>query len=387
MSRKYLPGFDDPSVLREIEDSRLIRLIAPHRAFFAAHGYELPDDPAALDHEWLAVILLQPQPDTPPELIDALTHIHEVATTRDAEFLRDRAHEAGVDLPADLRLSPADVAVHLWLERPDVLRRHHAHHVVLRRRSFDTYLASADASLERPPDLAPGIESFGRAVREHYISMDRGHGAYVIPIETERELRLVIPHGAPYCRRGCWRESKPSSVGFRPMEFAYAMLDWEHWELHINCKTEKERRFFTSGVGQHLLGSQEFFTKEQKFTLNPLRRGRSALVCSAVPGIRRVRLVALTMTFGGAFGRKREEIADDLMLAFEHDGESIPEHAELVKARFEFEFADSFKPRPVTLARGNRATYTRTSDSALVEQFFEVQQFSRRASRAAVAIA
>ena len=387
MSRKYLPGFDDPSVLREIDSSRLLRLLAPHRAFFAAHGYELPVDPAAIDHERLAVILLQPQPNTPPELIDALTHIHELATTRDAEFLRDRAREAGVALPADLRLSPADVAVHLWLERPDVLRRHHAEHVVLRRRSFDTYLASADASLERPSVLAAGIESLSRAVREHYASMDRGHGAYIIPIETERELRLVIPHGAPYCRRGCWRANQPSSVGFRPMEFAYAMLDWEHWELHINCKTETERRFFTSAVGQHLLGSSSFFTTEQKFTLEPLRRGRSALVCSGIPGIRRVRLAALTMKFGGAFGRMREEIADDLLLALEQDGESIPEHAELVKARFEFEFADSSKPRPVTLARGNRATYTRTGDSELVERFFELQRFSRRTARAALAVA
>jgi len=387
MTRKYLPGFDDPSVLREIEPSRLLDLIAPHRAFFASHGYPLPEDGAALDHERLAVIILRPQPDTPPELLDALTHIREVATTRDAEFLRDRAREAGVNLPANLRLSPADVAVHLWLERPDVLRRHHAQHVVLRRRSFDTFLASADAALERPADLSARIESLGRAVREHYISMDRGRGAYIIPIETERELRLVVPHGAPYCRRGCWRESKPSSVGFQPMEFAYAMLDWEHWELHLNCKTEKERRFFMSGVGLHLLGSSSFFTAEQKYTLDPLRRGRSALVCSAVPGIRRVRLVALTMRFGGAFGRVREEIADDLLLALEHDGESIPEHAELVKAKFEFEFADSSKPRPVTLARGNRATYTRTSDSALVERFFELQRFSRRMARAALAIA
>src|SRR5690606_18366634 len=145
--------------------------------------------------------------------------------------------------------------------------------------------------------------------------------------------------------------------------------------------------FFMSGVGQHLLGSSSFFTAEQKFTLEPLRRGRSAMVCSAVPGIRRVRLTALTMKFGGAFGRMREEVADDLLLALEHDGESIPERAELVKARFEFEFADSSKPRPVTLARGNRATYTRTADSALVERFFQLQHFSRRAARAALAVA
>lgn len=333
------------------------------------------------------MILLQPRPDTPPELIDALTHIHEVATTRDAEFLRDRAREAGVILPADLKLSPADIAVHLWLERPDVLRRHHAEHVVLRRRSFDTFLASEGAALARPTNLAEGLKALNSAVEEHYIAMDRGHGAYIIPIETERELRLVVPHGAPYCRRGCWRESKPSSVGFRPMEFACAMLDWEHWELRLNCKTEKERRFFISGVGQHLLGSSSFFTAEQKYTLEPLRRGRSALLCSAVPGIRRVRLVALTMKFGGAFGRVREEIADDLLLAFEHDGESISERAELVKARFEFEFADSSKPRPVTLARGNRATYTRSGDSALVERFFELQKFSRRVAHAALALA
>jgi len=387
MSKRYLPGFDDPGVLREIEPSRLLRLVSPHRAFFAGNGYELPPDPAALDHERLAVLLLQPHPDTPPELIDSLTHIHEVATTRDAEFLRERAHEAGVDLPQDLKLSPADVAMHLWLERPDVLRRHHAEHVVLRRRSFDTFLASAEAALTGSADLTAGLASLNAATNEHYASMGRGRGAYIIPIETDRELRLVIPHGAPYCRRGCWRESKPSSVGFRPMEFAYAVVNWEHWELHINCKTQKERLFLVSAVGQHLLGSSSFFTAQQKHTLEPLRRGREALVCAGVPGVRRVRLVALTMRLGGPFGRIREETADDLLLALEHEGESIPSEAELIRARFEFEFVDSSKPRPVTLTRGNRATYTRGGDSALVERFFELQQFSRRTGRAPVAVA
>jgi len=388
MPRKYLPGFDDPSVLREIEPSRLFRLIAPHRQFFADHGYELPTDPVDLDCERLAVLLLQPQPDTPPELVDALTHIHEVATTRDVEFLRAQAQQVGVDIPLHLNMSPTDVAVHIWLERPEALRRYHAERVVLRRRSFEMLMASEDATFERPADLSAGIKSLDAAVNEFYNSiMDRGRGAYIIPIETQRELRLVIPHGAPYCRRGCWRESKPSSVGFRPMEFAYAVLDWENWELRLNCKTKREREFFKSQIGLHILGQSGFFTQQQKYTLDPLRRGREALVCSGVPGVRHVRLAALTMKFGGAFGRMREESADDLLLALECDGDSIPLRAELVKAKFEFVFTDSEKPRPVTLMRGNRATYTRDSDSALVERFFELQNFSRSVARASLAVA
>ena len=153
MPRKYLPGFDDPSVLREIEPSRLLRLIAPHRPFFAGHGYELPVDPETLDCERLAVLLLQPKPDTPPELVDALTHIHEVATRHDVEFLRAQAQQVGVDIPLHLNMSPTDVAVHIWLERPEALRRYHAEHVALHRRSFDSFLASADAALNRPADL------------------------------------------------------------------------------------------------------------------------------------------------------------------------------------------------------------------------------------------
>ena len=387
MSRKYLPGFDDPSVLREIEPARLLRLIAPHRQFFAEHGCELPVDPAALDCERLAILLLQPQPDTPPELVDALTHIHEVVTRHDAEFLREHARQAGIDIPLNLNMSPADIAVHVWLERPSLLRRFHAERVVLRRRSFETLVASKDATLERPANLSAGIDSLDEAVKELYASMGRGRGAYMIPFDTKRELRLVIPHGAPYCRRGCWRESKPSSVEFRPMEFAYAVLYWDNWELQLNCKTQSEREFFREQIGMHLLGQSGFFTRQQKYTLEPLRRGRDALVCSGVPGICCVRLVSLTMKFGGAFSRCREETADDLLLAFDHDDETIPEHAELVKAKFAFEFSDSKKPRPVTLMRGNRATYTRDSDAALVERFFELQNFSRRISRAALAVA
>lgn len=386
MPTKYLPGFDDPSVLREIEASRLLRLIAPHRAFFAAHGCELPTEPAALDIERLAVILLQPQPDTPPELIDALTHIHEVVTLHNAEFLREQAQAAGLALP-DSDSSPTDLAVHIWLERPSLLRRFHAEHVVLRRRSFHTLQAAAGAALDRPLDLSARLERLAHCVREGYASMNRGRSAYIIPVVSGDELRLVVPHGAPYCRRGCWRESEPSSVGFRPMEFAYAVLDWANWELRLNCKTLKERRLLASGVGRCLLGDAAFFTEQEKYTLDPLRRGSASLVCSGAPGVRRVRLVALTMRLGGPFGRVREESADDLFAALDREDEPIPEDAELLQARFAFEFADSPKPRPVTLARGNRATYTRDGDGALVERFFEQQRFSRRVKREALALA
>ncbi len=383
MARKqYLKHFDSPDVLNRIEAGRLMTLIQDHADFFAGHGYELPSDPADLDVQQLAILLLEPQPDTPSELVDALTHIHEVVTNNNIGLLIEQARSAGVDVPRGDDYSAEDVAVMIWLEQPGLLRRYHAEHVVLRRRAFVTYMLDEDAVLVRPGSLVEPLHALSDAVGTWYRDeYDRGEGAHVIPFDTERELRLVVPHGAPYKREGCFEEGSPSSVAFRPMQFAYAVLDWEAWELRVNADTKGQLDMLRQFVGSYLFAQPDMFCEREKYTLDPFREGRRSLVCTDVPGLDRVTLTSLVMGFGGPYGRKRIEKADDLLLALEREGESIPDRADLLDARLEFVFSGSRKPRPVHVSRGNRATYTRSSDALVIEDFLQKRGLSREVRR------
>lgn len=378
-TKPLLRRFGDPEVLRKIEPNRLHRLIVPHAAEFGHRGYELHADPKKIDPEGIARVLMEHGVSMPPPLIDALTHIQEVAAGDGIDHFIDRARQAGVDVPVGDELTPEDIALLVWLERPDILRRFHAERVVLRRRSFLTYAAEEDFLRATPPDLPERIASLGHAVRVWYRDvLGRGDGAYLIDFNTDRELRLVVPHGAHYRREGCFEKDGPSSVAYRPMQFAYVVLDWDAMELRVNADTQQQREKLVELVGDCLFDSPGLFRAIEKFSLEPLRGGAASLICIDVAGIERVTVTLIVMRLAGPYGRKRTEEADDVLLALDRTGERLPADAVLVSARMEFLFADRSKARPVQVTKGNKAAYTRTGDADLINEFLTRRGFARK---------
>lgn len=390
MPRKpiYLRRLNDPSILRELDRVRLHRLLRPHSAFFAAHEVHLGDDPNGMDVDAIGTVILKPQEDTPYDVVDALTHIDEMATPDGMDRLQRAAHCAGLALSRDEDRTPADLALQLWLEAPNLLRRQHAEHIVMKRRSRDSYLPLEGAPRVRTGDLPAGMRRFEEIVRGWYSDHGRGEGAAIMVFEEEHQVRIVIRHGGPYQRKGCLQDDGPATVQFRPMEFAYAILNFDECELALNCRSKGERDLFRRALGECVFGQPEFFSRDQKFTLEPLRQGRASLRCSDVPGIRRVKLTSLSMDKGGTQRRRDVTSADDVFQAFEDEGDGIPPGASLAAATLEFEFSDSSKPRSVSVRSGNHATYTRDGDCETVERFLRARGFVREdAAHAVVAAA
>ncbi|MFO0873165.1 MAG: hypothetical protein U0575_04235 [Phycisphaerales bacterium] len=388
---KYLPRFNDPSVIFALDPGRLHALLLPHAAFLAAHGVALDPDPRRFDHPAVAavsIVILAPHDDTPYELVDALTHIDEMATPEGMERLLNAAAAAHITLRPGVDRSPADLALEVWTANPELLRRQHAEHVVLRRRALLSYGPLPDAPRIRPTNLTGPLAQLERVIRAWYFDQGRGDDATVIPFESNRELRVVIRHGGPYQRKGCLQDGAPGTVQFRPMEFAHFVLRWDLLELGINCGLKGELQMIRKAVGECVFGNPGYFATDQKYTLEPLRQGRVSLRCADVPGLRRVTLVSLTRDKGGSQHRRDITTADDVFQALEDDGEVISPVTDLEVATLLFDFSDSKKPRPVTVRGGNRATYVRDGDSDIVERFLAARGFMREgASVAALATA
>lgn len=395
MSSLSFRRFTHSSSLREIAPEHLLALLRPHAAFLARHHAALPSDPRKLSYEALAVALLQPHPDTPPELVDALWHIHEMATPEAMESLLDEAQRAGIGFDGRLHFSPADVAARVWVAAPDLLRRKHAESAVLMRKSFESFQARPGAALAYRASDAAALAALEAEVARWYVERRRGPGARVFLFEHGHELRLVIRHGGPYRREGSLDGGEPGSVHFRPMGFGTAILDRRSWELRVNVGSggggggRREKQMYREAIGLHLFGSATIFPAEvRKYTLEPLRRdGRRSLVCADIPGLRHVRLTELRMHLGGAFHHARVEQAGDVFLALEEQHEAIPDGALLTAARFEVVFADSSKPRSVTVRHGNVAQYAREGDADLVEAFLRHRGFIQGGSHAALVCA
>jgi hypothetical protein len=145
----------------------------------------------------VAVVILEPHDDTPFDLVDALTHIHEMATPEGMERLQNAASASGITLDPTVNRSPADLALQLWHDAPGLLRRQHAEHVVLKRRALESYLPLPGAPRVRPSELDGPLAEIEATVRAWYHDQGRADGARVLVFESEQSLRLVVRHGGP----------------------------------------------------------------------------------------------------------------------------------------------------------------------------------------------
>jgi len=378
--------------LRTMEPTLLLDFLRPHSAFLAKHKCPLPENGDPINAEALEGALLLPRPDTPPELVDALWHIHEMATPQGMEILVEEARRLGIDFAPNGDHAPADVALRVWLADAETVRRKHAEQSVLKRTSYETFAPRDGAALTyRPPD-AEVVARIEAEAETWYASQLRGPGARVFIFQRGDELRMLFRHGGTYCRDGKLDGGAPSSVHYRPLVVSVASFNKRTRELRINCgrnSTKREMQFLRECVGLHLFGQRDFFAPDvPRYNLEPLRRdGERSLVCADIPGIERVRLVGLRAYRGGPFHRATEDYADDLFLAMAHDGDRIRPDALLTEAILEFTFADSSKPRRATVRHGNKTKYPRDGDGDLIEAFLRARGFVQGVARAAVEVA
>ena len=391
MSNLSFRRFTSAYALRKVDPAVLIDFLRPHAAFLAGSGVMLPTDPAALEIERIEIALLTNVGGLPVKLVDALWHMHEMATPLGMESLLAAAQAAGLALPLD-HLSPADIAARIWVENPDLVRRCHTEISVSRRRTFETFVPVMGATLAWATPGPERLATLEAAVVAWYAANRRGPGARVLFFDHGDEVRFLLRHGGPYRREGSLDEGKPGCVRYRPMAHGLIVFDRRTWELRINAGTKGECTAYRQLIGQHIFGRGDMFPADpERYTLEPLRAsGRRSLICSNVQGLASVRLVELSMYVGGPFRRKKVEKADDVLLALDHAKESIPDDALLSTATFEVRFTDERKPRLVTIRHGNKATYTRDTDADLIEAFLRGGGFvlgGKGGSHALVAVA
>ncbi|WP_188235854.1 hypothetical protein [Sphingopyxis sp. LK2115] len=141
--------------LKNISVANLVALFSPWSEYLAGRGVELVDDEDGFPFERLSGVLMTPTDETPTELVDALYFIHETAGDLRIEDLLDMARSNGLDLGQHDDATPADVAVQIWLLRPDLLRDSHNRAVVFNQKKFEYF--SGRTEDPRPfPEVSDG---------------------------------------------------------------------------------------------------------------------------------------------------------------------------------------------------------------------------------------
>jgi hypothetical protein len=377
-----------PDVLRAIDVRCLEGLLAPYATFLAAHGVTLPlgGREAPLKYLTLAQLFIAPPQGMPQGLVDALYFIDELSTPKGTEALTSAAAAKGIRLDSHLELTPAEIVLRLWLTDRTLVERVHAEMAVDRLRSFTYFQSQTKKQPALPGNLAPQIRAMERELNAAFHSRRYGPYAKILLDRQADCLWLYVGHGGHLRREATVDASGSSSICYRPEVYDALVYVQATGELGIHARSTWETALYQRVFGKHLLGDEQLFSGQAKYTLDPLGDyGRRALACLDAPGIEWARLTELTILEPGQLPRCVRSCSEDLFTSWDSSTVPFSSGARLTSASFRVKLAGCRSASRVTIRPSNRAEYSRDVERQWIEGWLARRGFIRKGqSRAQV---
>lgn len=378
MPRFFPRRFSHPESLKTISSANLIALLLPYRDYLAGRGLQiLPPEGSEIDYEVLVEILMNPDAAMPRELMECLYYVHEMSTPEIMIQLLDEMPE-GL-LAQGVEVSPADVAVQVWLKDRDLLERKHSEQYLVRPKSFTSY-QGAKGAVEAPPLVTPEtIHCMEGEVDDWNQAHKRDRGSRMFVHVRDSEIWCLIRRSDPFRREGALENGKSSGVYYYPEKFDIVIYSPASDTLQLSAGPKGQQQHYREVLGKHLFGDANHFGIAGRYSLDPLReRGADVLNCSAIPGIQGIRLTQVDIVEGNGMVHRYSHA--DLVAALGGRLVAVLASGFLSKASFAVKFLDSKTPRSVSIWQSGRASYTRDEDRLLVEAWMREQGFLVKAA-------
>ena len=380
-----LKRFTHQETLKSIRTDNLLALFGRYDSYFGDRGVTLtPANGEDIDYEGIARVLMSPDVEhTPPEMVDDLFFVDDMATPESMEALREEIATLPAAKRSTLALgpdpTPADVAVMVRLHAPDLLERKHAERHVESKRSFEYFQPKQANSKKLKAPTDKQLKDLEATFDDAFDEMKRGRNSRVFVFEKDEHVWFLIRRGDTCRREGTMTTSSSSSVYYRPEVFDVLRYDHRTAELSINAGTSKKIcSLYREKIGLHLFGDAGHFpASSSKYKLDPLREvGEDSLVCSDVDGLESVVLKEVHYAWGGPENEIEVRKASDLFAAMKRRGRSIPKKARIIQAKFDVKFSDSKTPRVVRVRPSNVASFTYDHDAPAVEEWLRLRGFA-----------
>ncbi len=372
-----LRRFSSPSILRQIDPDLLKRFLTEYADRWPALQELLAADPLNIGR--LATLLIEPGDEAPDDLLDALFFVDELSSPEMYEDLLDEARRAAIPLGDTPSLSPADLAVRIWLDDPEVLQRYHAERFLIRTKKFEHFPSNSS----RLPVIRGVQEQIIQGLQDDldvfFETRKKGRGCRVFPFVKDESVWFLVRHGERLRREGTIENGESSSVFYRPEKYDIVIFDRALGELAVHADSKGETEEYCRTFGNRLFNNESLFNIDVngRFSLSPiLDRGPDCLVCSDVPGIEWIRLSELRWRHDCQQRHVEIHQADDVFQALNDIRRPIPRSATPLKAVFKIKFAHGERPRSVAIKPPNAAVFDRESDAPLVHDWLVRRRFT-----------
>lgn len=372
-----LKRFSNIGLLRRIDFGLLIRLLTPYHAHLDGRGgFRWTTEKDEFDFACLSKAMISLDSNTPGDFLKSLYFVDWFSDELYFDPLLKIAKEKLPAVSDDITLE--DLVLTLWLECPDAVEQLHAeihrHDKRGRAKRFESFFTTyaEPLPLEIPDDLT--IKAMQEDLELWTNTHKRGKGVRVFASVSGDAIWFMVRHGQPMKRENTVEADGADGLAFyRPEKFDTMIYYPATGELAICAKTKGEQATYSACLGKHCFGDINYFSLQgaSKYTLEPLvKRGRDALFCADIPGIRSITLQEIRIDYSGTNLKKDIEIrqSDDVFDAMEMQGRSLTSklfRGRIVKAKFQVFFADN-RVRTVTIELPNIAHYDRETDHELL---------------------
>lgn len=369
--------FTRPDGLKRIANDNLIKFLLPYTGYLSGRSFTVPTDPSAeFPHDELAKLLMQYDANIPPDLVNGLYYIDEVASNETLEEMMERANDAGITLAVDGKSTPADVATQIWNAKPDLLIERAVRSLAFQKSSFMYFLGKTARKRSLPATPDTQLKMLETEMDPWFESKQRGKGTRVFAFPSTGKVWLLVRHGMPMIREGKHEDDGSAGVAFyRPQKHDVVIYDADQDVLAVNADTKGARTLYRESIGLVLFGDKEYFGEGEIFTLAPIRDdGPDCLVCSDIEGIDRVRLREVVRVLPGRIPITEITRASDLFAALGDHADAKFKYGTIIAAKFGVLFRGARQERVVNLSKGS-ARYDRETDAPAVEAWLDARNF------------
>jgi hypothetical protein len=381
MATVRIVRFSKASLLRRVDPSLFLDFAASFGGFFARNEVGLPaePDPERIPYGLIAESFMRLDPTQDKDLIDALYYLDSLSAEGNGDLLLDEARQEGFDLPED-DLHPVDVAVRVWLQEDgkEFLKALQDRNVVKKFRSFQFCQRAEGKVGDYSPPSAERLEAAAADMGPVFENKKRGSDCEVSFFdEGQDEVWFVIRHGEIMNRgESIEDDGEPGLVVYRPVAHDVVIYNKETREIRTNVDSQWQLNLYRRVFGELLFADGEFFGKEAKYSLEPLRDvGVASLACPEVEEIEWVKLKELVVFFGGGSDWERLKYqAANLFQRWTASERPFP-GGNISQASFMVKFADSKNPRTVAIRSSTKLLVSRDHDSEPVERWLWLRHF------------
>ena len=369
--------FSQPAVLREIGRELLRKFLEPFRVQLQASRVDLPHEQSR-DTEyykgWAQALKFPEQ--VPDELRGAIFAIEDLASAKGQERLEAGLQHAGLQFDPEWKHCPEHVGVHLWLFAPAVLLREHRNQQKRSLRSHECF-APKKSARSRAPIVVPNQETLAALTKKldtWFALHQRGWQNTRIDLQPLGSgLAFLVRHADLLTWTHRIDGEDTDSIQLRRKRTDSIIYSVEHDELRVSAQTTGEAELYRQEFGLALRSNPNYFARENRYTLEPLRWEREdALDPHGTPGIRRIVLTKIEIEWGSPQHEVTASRADDI---FHSPGKTVcetcatPTGGHLSRAEFLITFADADTPRTVQILPPNTLRLQRAADGDAVTRW------------------